>query len=231
MPESRHRRNRRPRNTEIPAPRPRRGTNKWLLAVSVIIAVLVIGSFLITIIIDSLGGGGSTQQITYGSSDAYVDGVGEKQEIMRTKNHVDLDDNDANDDVTYNSVPPASGDHWSRAQRCGFFDDPVPDERIVHNLEHSNIIISYHLPNPADVDRLKDFYNNMNDGWRNHFTVARPYNEIAEGQVALSAWGVTDVMDGVDPERINRFYEHYVGRLGPEGAISCRGAQNAMPGG
>ena len=227
MPESRHRRNRRPRNLEIPPPSRRGGTNKLLLVASVVIAILVIGSFAITAI---LPGGGGPGEITYGTDAAYVDGVGVKHEIMRTKNHVDLDNNDDNDYVVYNSTPPSSGDHWSIAQRCGFFTDPVPDEQIVHNLEHSNIVISYNLPDQADVDALENVYNELQEGWRVHFTVARPYDKIAPGQVALSAWGVTDTMDGVDEERIERFYEHYVGRLGPEGAISCRGAQTSMPG-
>lgn len=231
MPESKHRRNRRGANrgdraTDI-TPARRSGTNKWLLAVFAVMAVLLIISFIVPTVIDSLSG---PTQLTRGSAQAYVEGVGQKQDIMRTKNHVDQDDNPDNDVVVYNSAPPASGDHWSAANRCGFFDDPVPDERIVHNLEHSNIVISYHLPDPADVASLEDYYNDMNEGWRNHFTVVRPYDQIAAGQVALSAWGVIDVMDGVDPERIDRFYEHYVGNLGPEGAISCRGAQTAMPG-
>lgn len=226
MPESRHRRNRRPRNLEIPRTT-RGGTNKFILVGSIIIAVLVIGSFAAVPIFQSIGGPGD---ITFGSAAAYVDGVGEKQDIMRTKNHVDLNDTDDDDDVTYSTVPPTSGDHWSIPERCGFFDSPVPDEQIVHNLEHSNIIISYNLPNQADVDALKDVYDNLPEGWRAHFTVARPYDQIAPGQVALSAWGVLDIMDGVDKGRIERFYEHYVGRLGPEGAISCRGAQTSMPG-
>ena len=228
MPESRHRRNRRPRNLEIPRPSRRGGSNKLLLVASVVIAVLVIAGFFVPTILDSLRG---TEQIGFGSADAYVEGVGEKQEIMSSKSHVDLDDDSDNDYVAYNSVPPASGDHWSVPQRCGFFNDPVPDEQIVHNLEHRNIVISYNLPNEADVAALEEVYNNLDEGWRNHFTVARPYDQLAEGQVGLSAWGVTDVMDGVDQERIERFFEHYVGRLGPEGAISCRGAQSSMPGG
>ena len=228
MPESRHRRNRRPRNLDIPRATPRRGTNKLILVGSIIIAVLVIAGFSIPTIISSLD---RPDPIDLGTERAYMDGVGEKQEIMRTKNHVDLDGDSGNDDVVYNSTPPTSGDHWSIPQRCGFFRDPVPDERIVHNLEHSNIVVSYNLPNQADVDALEDIYNELNDGWRNHFTVVRPYDEIAEGQVALSAWGVLDIMDGLDKERIEQFYQHYVGTLGPEGAISCRGSQTSMPGG
>ena len=156
--------------------------------------------------------------------------VGVKQEVMRTKDHVDLNRDDSDDVVTYNTVPPTSGDHWSTPNRCGFFTDPVADEAIVHNLEHSNIVVSYNLPAQTDVDALKEVYYGLEDGWRNHFTVVRPSGDLAPGQVGLSAWGVLDVMQGVNGERINRFYEHYVGRLGPEGAVSCRGSQNSMPG-
>ena len=190
--------------------------------------MLVIGSFAAVPIFQSIGGPG---EISFGSAAAYVEGVGVKQDIMRTKNHVDLDSDSGNDFVAYSSVPPTSGDHWSIPQRCGFFNDPVPDEQIVHNLEHSNIVISYNLPEQSDVNALEDVYNGLDEGWRNHFTVVRPYDLLPAGQVGLSAWGVLDVMDGVDQDRIERFYEHYVGRLGPEGAISCRGAQTSMPGG
>ena len=161
--------------------------------------------------------------VMLGSAATYVEGVGEKQDIMPSVRHVDLNDSASDDFVTYNSVPPTSGDHWSTPVRCGFYIQAVPDELIVHNLEHSNIVISYNLPSDADVDALKDVYDGLNEIWRNHFTVVRPYGEIEEGQVTLSAWGVLDVMDGVDEERILRFFNHYVGSLGPEGAISCRG--------
>ena len=228
MPESKHRRNRRPRNLEIPRTTNRRGgTNKLLLIASIIIAVLVIAGFSIPTLIDSISG---PSDLTLGTAEAYVEGVGEKQEIMRTKLHVDLNDTNADDDVAYSTVPPTSGDHWGTPGRCGFYNDPIPDEVVVHNLEHSNIVISYNLPNQADVDALRDVYNDLEDGWRNHFTVARSYDQLGVGQVALSAWGVLDIMNGVDKDRIQRFYEHYVGRLGPEGAISCLGAQNSMPG-
>lgn len=222
MPESRHRRNRRPRNLEIPRTTQRGGTNKLILVGSIIIAVLVIGSFAAVPIFQSIGG---PQTVDLGTASAYVEGVGLDQEVMATKNHVP--DGTV---VEYNSVPATSGDHYFAAQACGFYESEVPDERVVHNLEHSNIIISYNLPNQADVDALEEVYNALG-GWKDHYTVVRSYPKIAPGQVALSAWGVLDIMDGVDQERIERFYEHYVGRLGPEGAISCRGAQNSMPGG
>lgn len=222
MPESRHRRNRRPRNLEIPRTTQRGGTNKLILVGSIIIAVLVIGSFAAVPIFQSIGG---PEAVDLGTAPTYVEGVGENQEIMATKNHVE-----DGSIVAYNSIPATSGDHYFSPQRCGFYEGEVPDERVVHNLEHSNIVISYNLPNQADVDALEQVYNGL-EGWKDYYTVARSYSKIAPGQVALSAWGVLDIMDGVDQERIQRFYEHYVGRLGPEGAISCRGSQQSMPGG
>ena len=225
MPESRHRRNRRPRNLEIPRTTQRGGNNKFILVVSIVIAVLVIGSFAAVPILQSIQG---PSDFDLGTAEAYVDGVGQKQEVMPSVRHVDLNADTSDDDVIYNSSPPTSGDHWSAAQSCGFYTDPVLDERIVHNLEHSNIVISYNLPNEADVESLRQIYNDLDENWRNHFTVVRPFDGIGEGQIGLSAWGVLDVMDGVDGERIQRFFEHYAGRLGPEGAVSCRGAQSSM---
>lgn len=221
MPESRHRRNRRPRNLDIPRTTQRRGTSKLILVASVVIAVLVIGSFAFTAI---LPGGGVSQSLELGSDPAYVEGVGEDQEVMPTKRHVE-----EGVTVAYNSIPATSGDHYFTPAACGFYGNEVPDERVVHNLEHGNIVISYNLPDQADVEALERVYNDLG-GWKDHYTVARSYSKISPGQVALTAWGVLDIMDGVDTERIRRFYEHYVGRLGPEGAISCRGAQRSMPG-
>ena len=222
MPESRHRRNRRPRNLDIPRTTQRGGTNRLILIASIVIAVLVIGSFAAVPIFESIGG---PQAVDLGVAGAYVDGVGVEQEEMSTKNHVP--DGAA---VEYNSVPATSGDHYFSPQQCGFYEGEIPDERVVHNLEHGNIVISYNLSDTANLDELREVYNDLG-GWKDHYTVVRSYSKILPGQVALSAWGVLDVMDGIDQDRIERFYEHYVGRLGPEGAISCRGAQQSMPGG
>ena len=80
-----------------------------------------------------------------GSAVAYVEGVGERQEVLPTYNHVDLNADPSDDFVTYDSFPPTSGDHWSTPASCGFYIQPVPDELVVHNMEHSNIVVSYNL--------------------------------------------------------------------------------------
>ena len=184
----------------------RKKTNKLYLAASAIVAVLVIAGFAIGGI--PLGGGGN-QGAGLGRYTEYQEGIGVEQTLMPTLNHVPETQR-----VDYSTTPPTSGDHWDFWARCGFYEDGMPDERIVHNLEHGNIVVSYNLPNPADVDQLRDFMDGFDlaPDW----AVTRFYDKIPEGTVALSTWGVLDEMVGVDEDRIERFFDAYAGRLGPE---------------
>ena len=221
MPESNNRRRRgrpvsrgrRAAATAVPIARPRRQkTNKLYLAASVIIAVLVIGGF-------ALGDINFQRPSDTGSSGGeYVEGVGVQQELMPTgpsglNEHVGRDQT-----VEYSTSPPTSGDHWDRPARCGFYEDGLEDERIVHNLEHGNIVVSYNLPGEAEVDQLKDALDGV--GLSAIWGVTRSYDNIPSGTVAVAAWGVVDTMQEIDGERINTFFETYSGALGPE-TIPC----------
>ncbi len=216
MPESRRRRRRgRPvvsnRGAGAPGattrPRPRR--NSWLYIIaSAVIAVLVIAGFAVGGLAGI--GGGNTQ----GSAEGYVEGVGVEHNEMLTKNHLP-----ETQTVEYNTVPGTSGDHWAQWSECGFFEEELPDERVVHNLEHGNIVVSYNFTDPAQIDELRDVFDDI--GLSNIHGVARAYRQIPEGDVALTAWGVSDQMTGVDEDRIKKFFETYAGRLGPEGNIPC----------
>ena len=205
MPVSRRRRRRsanRGRQAELViAPRqPKK--NYWYIGASAVIAVLVIAGF-------ALGGVNLQRDQGSGSSDEYVEGIGEQQDIMPTRIHVTEPQ-----PVDYNTTPPTSGNHWDWWARCGFYEDGLPDERIVHNLEHGNIVVSYNLQAGPELDRLKAFMDGFElaPSW----AVTRYYDKVPEGTVALSAWGVLDSMEGVDEGRIERFFRTYAGTLGPE---------------
>ena len=43
----------------------------------------------------------------------------------------------------YNSDPPTSGPHYAEPAQAGFYDEALPDEQLVHNLEHGYIVIWY----------------------------------------------------------------------------------------
>ncbi len=43
----------------------------------------------------------------------------------------------------YNSNPPTSGPHYAQPANWGVYDSELPDEQIIHNLEHGGVWISY----------------------------------------------------------------------------------------
>jgi hypothetical protein len=124
--------------------------------------------------------------------------------------------------VSYSTIPPTSGRHWDRWAQCGFYSNGLPDERVTHNLEHGNIVVSYNLPDSAEVEQLRSFLAEL-QGYSD-WGLARSYNstgELGVGKVAVATWGVLSVMNGIDEEEIARFFSTYFGNLGPE-SISCR---------
>ena len=209
MPVSRRRRGRvarAARTGNLTITNKRKKTNKLYLIASLVIAVLVIASFAFA---SFSGGGGPAER---GSSEGYVDGVGIQVDIEGATHVVE------GTNVDYQTSPPASGDHWPTPGRCGFFEDGLPDERVVHNMEHGNIVVNYNLPLASDVSALRNALDGI--GLNNIWGVARAYDGIPTGQVALSTWGIIDTFVGIDRDRISRFFEAYSGG-GPEGGIPC----------
>lgn len=188
--------------TPITARSRKRRTNYLLLGAFIVIALLVIGSFGLTSI--PFGRGGAARA---GSSDRHVEGIG-VQHPIEGATHVPEPR-----EVSYRTTPPTSGNHWPRWANCGFYDEGLPDEMIVHNLEHGAIVVSYNLA-AEDVARLRTIVDGI--GLSQIWGVTRFYDKLSKGTVALAGWGVLDTMQGVDAERIKRFFNTYAGTLGPE---------------
>ena len=178
------------------------------------IAVLFIVALLVPAVLPlNFGGGGQ------GSADGYVQGIGVEVDTSEDRTH--FADTFTIDQVTggegYSTTPPTSGRHWDGWAACGFYgpDQPLPDERIIHNMEHGNIIVSYNLSDPDQISELEDVFDSI--GRTNLWGVARFYDQIPEGTVALTTWGVIDgPMDGIQQDRIEQFFEAYSGILSPE---------------
>ncbi len=169
------------------------------LAVSAVIAILVIGSFVV-------GGLPQRPGQSSGSKRAeYVSGVGTQQVLLPGASHVD------GRTVTYTTIPPTSGDHWGSTTQCGFYVEEIRDEMVMHNMEHGNVVMSYNLPDAADVTKLKDISNNLKDS--GDWLVTRYYPKLQAGEVALTVWGILDRFTGVDEARIKKFFDTYKGNL------------------
>jgi hypothetical protein len=111
----------------------------------------------------------------------------------------------------YNSNPPSGGWHYGLTAKKRFYDEPVDDGYIIHNLEHGDIWITYHPRVPQSVkDELKKF------AFSKVLISPRPANET---DIALVAWERVDAFnletELFPEERINDFIKRYRNK-GPE---------------
>lgn len=128
--------------------------------------------------------------------------------------------------VEYELRPPAGGMHDPVFANCGFYDEPVTDEHVVHGLEHGAVWLAYavDLP-PADVDRLHDLARS------NPKVIATPYPPRSGGPaVVATAWARQLILDSVDDPRLEQFVVQYQdGSQAPEAGASCTGSPVGEP--
>lgn len=110
----------------------------------------------------------------------------------------------------YNSNPPSSGPHWPNPAKNGVYDNTLPDEQLIHNLEHGYVWMSYRPDVSDDIkNKLKEIV--QKDDWK-VVLAPRDKNDFA---IALVAWGRVLEMDEPDYGKIEDFIKVYRNR-GPE---------------
>jgi len=110
----------------------------------------------------------------------------------------------------YNSEPPTSGPHWGNPAKNGIYDTPLPDQQLIHNLEHGHIWISYKSEVGEEViNKLKEIVKE--DDWK---VVLAPRDKN-ETKIVLAAWGRVLKMEEPEYEKIKDFIKTYRNR-GPE---------------
>lgn len=119
--------------------------------------------------------------------------------------------------VQYSTNPPTSGDHAASAATWGIYNSTPPaDERLVHNLEHGGVIISYN-PSKIDAATVEQLKTLTRDLRRERVClILTPRDSIQDDKsIALTAWGVLGMLDGYDEAAIRAFWRDHVAR-GPE---------------
>lgn len=163
------------------------------------------------------GGGGSQANAVIGPADEGIDGV----MAIRVPENTHSDGV-----VAYELQPPAGGVHSSVWLNCGFYDEPSPDENLVHDLEHGAVWLAY-SPDlaPADLGVIHDLAR------ANEKIVATPYPDLAPGvAVVASAWARQLTLESVDDPRLSRFALQYIdGSQAPEAAATCLGSPLGSP--
>ena len=158
---------------------------------------LIVGLALVMVSMVACGGGTSS-----GGQTALVQSVGQSVPLTDARHVSD------GTQVSYSTTSPTSGSHWDRWMPCGSYDEEIPDERVVHNMEHGHVVISYNLSELAEAERMRQLASELPD--LNEWGIVRPYAQIPDGTVAMTGWGIIDQVQGVDEDRIRRFYETYM---------------------
>lgn len=114
--------------------------------------------------------------------------------------------------VEYNTTPPTSGAHYANWSDPGFFEEPVDERRLVHNLEHGQLVIWY---NPDAPQSVKDDIQALVNSERTAI-LAAPYDRIdGSHEFVITGWAASQRCEAVSLDVINAFREEFQGR-GPE---------------
>jgi hypothetical protein len=110
----------------------------------------------------------------------------------------------------YNSNPPTSGWHDPSPANWGTYRTEIPDEVLIHNLEHGGIWISYKDPSDsALVEKLEA----LAERYKSKVIVTpRPKND---SPIAVAAWTRLMKLDAYDERKIVDFINTYKNK-GPE---------------
>jgi len=128
-------------------------------------------------------------------------------------------------------LPPAGGPHWG-AGACppdpdlaptfcgpvpwGIYRSPWPAESVVHNMEHSGVIIWYNTSDQQLTDQLEALVQqNLATG---KFIVLMPYFDIQSETIALTAWGWRDKFAAGEysDQRVQEFIDRLECHFDPE---------------
>ena len=121
----------------------------------------------------------------------------------------------------YNSFPPSSGDHSEQTAIWNVYDAPVPEENIVHNLEHGGVAVQYGPEVPqATVAKIVAWYQESTDGMI--VTPLPPVDEMRapappadyEKKIFLVAWTHVATCTAFDEDAFTNFRDDY---RGPDG--------------
>jgi hypothetical protein len=111
----------------------------------------------------------------------------------------------------YNSNPPTSGPHTQDAAPWGVYEDPVPAEIAVHNLEHGGTVIHYKgLPK----DQVEDLIE-LVESYEEPSGVLLAPNRSIDHPLALAAWRHLRTCREYSEPVVRAFIEEFCNK-GPE---------------
>ena len=117
-------------------------------------------------------------------------------------------------EVPYGTEYPTSGPHNPSPIPPGFYKDALPPERLVHSLEHGNIIIYYDEPSDAAMNLIRGWTDQFGGAWDG--VIAARKEGLGE-RIVMTAWQHRLELDKMDV-RASFFIDGFRGR-GPENRV------------
>lgn len=111
----------------------------------------------------------------------------------------------------YLSNPPVSGWHYPQSAEWGIYDKELPDQTLIHNLEHGGVWISYKTPD-ASLELINNLKRVAGEYKRKVILTPRSANDSL---IAVAAWDRLDKFDYFDEARIKKFIKAFINK-GPE---------------
>ena len=119
--------------------------------------------------------------------------------------------------LCYNSNPPTSGPHAATWVEPGVYTEAVAKERLVHSMEHADVVIWYNTTDPKVIQTLAQLTNGANNARK--LVVMSPYSGMEANTIALTAWTRLDKfpVSQMQEKRVLDFINAHSKRFNPEG--------------
>lgn len=118
-------------------------------------------------------------------------------------------------DFDYDRPAPSGGDHGPYLVTCGVYEGQVPDELVVHSLEHGAVWIAL---GPASTEADREAAADLADGRK---VIVSDVPDLPD-PVEVVAWGVRLRLDAATDPRAEAFVEQFVdGPTAPEAGFGC----------
>ena len=185
----------------------RAARRKWLKYGGGAAALAVAAAFIVSLFLPGLPFGRSGGGHDPSAGGAEVPGT---RIVSQGTSHINPDESHPE----YNSQPATSGWHYSSQHGISFgtggslpapvpwgiYNEEIPDEILVHNLEHGGIRIHYNCPEGCS-ELVSQLVESARLGRK---VVLSPYTNM-EATIALAAWNYLDTFEEYDEGRIREF--------------------------